>query len=202
MERHEVVGAGLLAAGLGHVYYSPFVLAFSSVGMVLTLVMAAGILQTAAGFFAGDAWGAGVGAGTAAVAGLWNFQGLLFGSVTVWSVGEFLEGLGVLLLALAIAAWSWARSPRRDDAAGIDEERAVVGFQVACGISAASSLLFGIADVVYWNPLLLPGNALVVAGFGVPAFLAREPLFGEVERQEVEEREAGEREAVEGGQAS
>lgn len=178
MEPRKVLAAGVAAGGLGHLYYSPFVLAFSAVGAVLTLVIALGLLQAAAGFAARDTWGVGLGAATAAAASLWNLQDLLFGSVSVWSVAGALETLGLGLLAAAVCGWALA-GRAGDPEARLDERRTVLAFRAACGVSAASSLVYGAANLAYGNPLLLPGNLLVVAGFAGAAVAAEAPLVAE-----------------------
>lgn len=198
MERREAVGWGLALGGVAHLYYTPFVFAFSTVEAAVTAVMAVGLLQTAAGFGAGDPWGAAVGAVTAGLASLWNVQDLLAGVASVWTVGGVLEGAGLVLLAAAMVAWSW---PRDEDAdPPVDRADAVQAFRAACGVSVASTLVYAFANLTVGNPLILPGNLLALAGFGYAAWRARLPLFeGDPDPEDREGPEASELEPREGG---
>lgn len=180
MERHEVVGVGLGAAGVGLVYAGIPMFGISALQAVLTVVTGVALLESAAGFAAGDAWGAGIGAATAGAASLWYFRGLLVqGVVSIWSVAGFLHGLGLLLLPLALVAWARSRSPDAAEDPEIEPEEALLGFRAACLVVAASSLLYGVANVVYWDPVFLPVSLLVVPGFALAAWQAQAPLFGE-----------------------
>lgn len=179
MERHREVAAGLAAGGLGHLYYSPFVLAFSSLDALLTVIMGLGLLQAAAAADGGDAWGVGIGVGTAALASLPSLQGILFGSISAGTVAESLEAVGLLLLAAAVAAWGLAASGRSPDEERLDEGAAVLAFRVACVVSAGSGLLYGASNVLFGELVWLPGNVLVVSGFGLAAWRASVPLFPE-----------------------
>lgn len=177
MERHRALAVGLAGGGLGHLYYSPFVLGTSAFGAFLTAVTGLALLQAAAAAHARDAWGVGVSVATAAAATLPNLQDLLVGALSVWSVGGTLETLGLAGLAAALVSWGLAGSPGNPAPRRLDRDRSVLALRAACGVSAASSLVYGAANVALGNTLLLPGNALVVGGFGLAAWGARAPLF-------------------------
>lgn len=182
MLRHHAVAAGFAAGGLGHLYYGGVLLAFSSLQAILAFVTGLALLQAAVGLGARHAWTFGVGAGIAALVSLSDFQEILFGSYGVDALAGVLEGVGLGLVGVAALAWGLVRWDRDRVDDRLDEDAAVLALRVGALLAALSSLTYVVSNAVsfglVWSPWL-PGNLLVVGGFGLVAGLARAPLLAE-----------------------
>lgn len=179
MLRRHAVAAGLALGGMGQLYYAAGILSRGNPAVVPTAIMGLGMVQLAAGLALRHPWTMGVGASMGALASYNEFQGILFESYSVYSVGSLLEGLGFVLVGAAVGLWLLARSDRNPDPDRVDEAGAVLALRVGCGLAAAGSAIYFAANVHFWYPVYLPGNVLVVAGLGLAAVAARAPLLGE-----------------------
>lgn len=186
MLRRHALAAGLVIGGLGHLYYGGRLLPLSSADAAFAFVTGLALLQAAVGLGTRHGWTFGVGVGVAALVSLSDFQGILFQSYSVFSFAALLEGLGLVLVGLAVGLWALARSERNPDEERLDERGAVLVLRLGAVLTAASGLVYALAEFPVVRSSWLPGQLLVMAGFGWVAYAARAPLLDDEGDDEAE----------------
>jgi hypothetical protein len=176
LRRHALAG-GLAVAGLGHLYYGGRLLPLSSLDAVFAFVTGLALVQAAAGVAARHGWTFGVGAVVAGLVSLSDFQGILFESYSIFSFAALIEGLGILLVAVAAVLWGLSRSDRNPDEERLDEDGAVLVLRVGAALAALSALVYALAEFPMIRASWLPGQTLAFAGFGWVAYAAETPLL-------------------------
>lgn len=190
MLRRHAVAAGLAVGGMGQLYYGAVALQFGGYGALLQFVTGLALIQAAVGVGARHGWTFGVGTVVAGLASYDEFQEILFESYSLAAVAGALEGLGIILVA--VAALLWALRHRDDLPHRLDEEAAVLVLRAGAVLAVLSAVVYRISSFPGLASQWLPGNLLVMGGFGLVAYAARAPLMGEDEPREEPERPSSE----------